>query len=161
MGHRPPTQLPHPHATARPRAEHQDLHRRQHRGRRHACGRTRLAEPELPTAIIAFNDRSAVGLIFGLRDAGVRVPEDISVVGYDDIPLAALPFIDLSTVGQDSTATARCVVEQVAGRLEARAPGGANDSYPPTSPCAAPPRHPHTIYPNTPLRPGRMDRQCR
>ena len=35
---------------------------------------------------------------------------------------SAVPFIDLTTVGQDATATARCVVEQVAGRLEARAP---------------------------------------
>ena len=83
-----------------------------------------LAEPELPTAIIAFNDRAAVGLIFALRDAGVRIPDHISIIGYDDVHMAALPFIDLTTVGQDATATARCVVEQVAGRLEARAPGG-------------------------------------
>ena len=83
-----------------------------------------LAEPELPTAIIAFNDRAAVGLMFALRDAGVRIPDHISIIGYDDVHMAALPFIDLTTVGQDATATARCVVEQVAGRLEARAPGG-------------------------------------
>ena len=83
-----------------------------------------LAEPELTTAIIAFNDRAAVGLIFALRDAGVRNPDHISIIGYDDVHMAALPFIDLTTVGQDATATARCVVEQVAGRLEARAPGG-------------------------------------
>ena len=65
-----------------------------------------LAEPRPPTAVIAFNDRSAVGFMFELRRAGVSIPEDISVVGYDDITMAALPFIDLTTVGQDATATA-------------------------------------------------------
>jgi DNA-binding LacI/PurR family transcriptional regulator len=49
----------------------------------------------------AFNDRSAVGFMFELRRAGVGIPGDISVVGYDDITMAALPFIDLTTVGQD------------------------------------------------------------
>jgi Periplasmic binding protein-like domain len=83
-----------------------------------------------PSAIIAFNDRAAVGLIFALREAGVRIPDHISIIGYDDVHMAALPFIDLTTVGQDATATARCVVEQVAGRLESRAPAEANDSCP-------------------------------
>lgn len=40
------------------------------------------------TAALAFNDLVAIGLIGGLREAGVRVPEDISVTGFDDIPLA-------------------------------------------------------------------------
>jgi DNA-binding LacI/PurR family transcriptional regulator len=83
-----------------------------------------LAQPDLPTAVIAFNDRSAVGLIFGLQRAGVRVPEDISVIGYDDIHMAALPFIDLTTVGQDATATAQHTFEHVSGRLEDNLPAG-------------------------------------
>jgi DNA-binding LacI/PurR family transcriptional regulator len=83
-----------------------------------------LAEPNPPTAVIAFNDRSAVGLMFGLQRAGVRVPDDISVIGYDDIAMAALPFIDLTTVGQDATATARHAFKHVSGRLEDNTPAG-------------------------------------
>jgi DNA-binding LacI/PurR family transcriptional regulator len=45
-----------------------------------------VAEADPPTAVVAFNDRSAVGLMFGLQRAGIRIPEDISVIGYDDIP---------------------------------------------------------------------------
>lgn len=77
-----------------------------------------IAEGDLPTAVIAFNDSSAVGLIFGLRAAGVRVPEDISVMGYDDVHMAALPFISLSTVGQDVVSTARHAVEHAVARLD-------------------------------------------
>lgn len=83
-----------------------------------------VAEPDLPTAIIAFNDRSAVGLVFGLRQAGVRVPEDVSVIGYDDIAMAALPFVHLTTVGQDAAATAQHAFKHVVGRLDDHAPAG-------------------------------------
>ena len=82
------------------------------------------AEAHPPTAVIAFNDRSAIGLIFGLRRAGLSVPEDISVIGYDDIPMATLPFVDLTTVGQDATATAQQAFEDVSGRLDGNASAG-------------------------------------
>ena len=48
-----------------------------------------LALPNPPTAIFAFNDRMAMGAIWTLKAAGLRVPEDIAVVGFDDIPAAA------------------------------------------------------------------------
>jgi len=41
------------------------------------------------TAIVAANDQMALGLLHGLRSRGLRVPEDISVIGYDDQPEAA------------------------------------------------------------------------
>jgi len=82
------------------------------------------ADAHLSTAVIAFNDRSAVGLIFGLRCAGLSVPEDISVIGYDDIPMATLPFVDLTTVGQDAAATAAQAFEDVSGRLDGDASAG-------------------------------------
>ena len=82
------------------------------------------AEAHPPTAVVAFNDRSAVGLIFGLRRAGLSVPEDISVIGYDDIPMATLPFVDLTTVGQDATATAQQAFEDISGRLDGNASAG-------------------------------------
>ena len=53
-----------------------------------AYERTRelLALPEPPTAIFAANDISAFGVMDAVRDAGLRIPEHISVIGFDDIP---------------------------------------------------------------------------
>jgi len=72
----------------------------------------------LPTAIVAGNDRCASGVLFGLARRGVRVPQDVSVVGYDDTREAALPHIDLTTVRQDSARLAMLAVRAVAERLE-------------------------------------------
>ena len=77
-----------------------------------------LSEGDLPTAVVAFNDRAAVGVMFELRRAGVDVPGRVSVVGYDDVRMSGLPFIDLTTVGQDSTATAHHAVERAVARLD-------------------------------------------
>lgn len=63
-----------------------------------------LAEPSLPTAILAANDRCALGLLDSLYQAGVKVPQEVSVVGYDDSRLAMLSHIGLSTVHQDAEA---------------------------------------------------------
>jgi len=49
-----------------------------------------------------------------------QVPDDVSVVGYDDVHTAALPFISLTTVGQDAAATATSAVEHVIGWLDSR-----------------------------------------
>ena len=72
----------------------------------------------LPSAVICFNDSVAIGFMFGLRRAGVRVPGDVSLVGYDDIHMSGLPFISLTTVGQDVTATAKGAVEHALSRLD-------------------------------------------
>jgi LacI family repressor for deo operon, udp, cdd, tsx, nupC, and nupG len=53
------------------------------------------------TALFAQNDRMAVGAIRALREAGLRVPEDISVMGFDDMPLASYFDPPLTTVRQD------------------------------------------------------------
>lgn len=52
------------------------------------------------TAIFAFNDVSAIGAITALHDAGIKVPHDVSVVGFDDIPSAAINNPGLTTVRQ-------------------------------------------------------------
>ena len=54
----------------------------------------------LPTAVIAYNDRSAIGLLDGLARSGIEVPATVSVVGYDDSPEAQLAVVDLTTVSQ-------------------------------------------------------------
>jgi len=57
-----------------------------------------LALPQPPTAIFAMSDIQAVGCILAIREAGLRVPEDISVIGFDDVQLSR--YIGLTTVRQ-------------------------------------------------------------
>jgi DNA-binding LacI/PurR family transcriptional regulator len=59
-----------------------------------------LASGEEFTALFAFNDISAIGAIRALREGGLRVPEDVSVVGFDDIQSAAFQNPGLTTVRQ-------------------------------------------------------------
>ncbi len=57
-----------------------------------------LAHPLFPTAILCSNDLTAIGALKALAEAGVRVPEDVSVVGFDDIDFARLAHPPLTTV---------------------------------------------------------------
>lgn len=77
------------------------------------------AEPR-PTAVLTFNDRCAMGFIDTLVRAGVDVPEAMSVVGYDDSPIARLAHIDLTTVSQDTPALTEHAVTAVIERLDNR-----------------------------------------
>ena len=71
-----------------------------------------------PTAVLTFNDRSAVGLLDALVRAGVAVPGEVSVVGYDDSPLSRLAHIDLTTVSQNSRELTEHAVAAVVERLD-------------------------------------------
>ncbi|WP_426321626.1 LacI family DNA-binding transcriptional regulator [Microbacterium sp. E-13] len=73
------------------------------------------AAPGGPTAIAAANDQMALGLIAGLRGAGLDVPGDISIVGFDDNPDAAYYRPALTTVGLDLAGEARRAVAEVLG----------------------------------------------
>jgi DNA-binding LacI/PurR family transcriptional regulator len=77
-----------------------------------------LAEANLPTAILAYNDRCATGVLDTLYRAGVKVPGQISVVGFDDTHLAGLSHIDLTTVRQDASVMARIAVQRAVARLD-------------------------------------------
>ena len=48
-----------------------------------------LKSPEPPTAVVCFNDLVAIGALNATRAAGLRVPEDISITGWDDLPMAS------------------------------------------------------------------------
>ena len=61
-----------------------------------------LKLPQRPTAIICFNDMQAIGVMQTLQQANVRVPEEISVAGFDDIPLAEFVYPALTTYCQPS-----------------------------------------------------------
>lgn len=72
----------------------------------------------LPTAVFASNDRSAVGFLDTAWRAGLDVPGDLSVAGFDDSNLAQLSHIDLTTVRQDPLRQAELAVRTVVERLE-------------------------------------------
>ena len=72
----------------------------------------------LPTAVIAANDLCAIGVLDAVIRAGVRVPDDLSVIGYDDSRFARLPGIDLTSVRQDIPKMARLAVKAAVERLE-------------------------------------------
>jgi len=61
-----------------------------------------LNMPKRPTAMICFNDMQAIGVMQTLQQANVRIPEDISVTGFDDIPLAEFLYPALTTYRQPS-----------------------------------------------------------
>lgn len=79
---------------------------------------TLLAEGDLPTAIFAATDRCAHGVTDTLRQHGVRMPEEISIVGYDDSSLAQLSFLDLTTVRVDAPRMAELAVAAAIERLD-------------------------------------------
>lgn len=78
-----------------------------------------LLDPDV-TAVTAFNDHCAAGLLFALRARGVRVPGEVSLVGYDDSAVAGLAGVSLTTVAQDSEALAGAALELALARVEDR-----------------------------------------
>ncbi|WP_445256154.1 LacI family DNA-binding transcriptional regulator [Nocardioides aurantiacus] len=92
-------------------------------GSGHAAG-VRLAAGDDVTAVFVANDHMAIGLLRALHEAGVRVPEDVSVVGFDDLPEAAYLIPPLTTVRQDFPAIGRRAIEVLQRAVEdRRAPG--------------------------------------
>jgi DNA-binding LacI/PurR family transcriptional regulator len=82
------------------------------------AGRLIAAGTDRPTAVVASNDRCAVGVMDAFVRAGIAVPGQISIVGYDDSTLAHLVHIDLTTVNQDAAAQARHAVLAAVQRLD-------------------------------------------
>ncbi|NPV86108.1 MAG: LacI family DNA-binding transcriptional regulator [Anaerolineae bacterium] len=60
----------------------------------------RIAESNVPRAVFAVNDLFALGAMQAVREHGLRIPQDVAIVGFDDIPLASFPEIQLTTVAQ-------------------------------------------------------------
>lgn len=79
-------------------------------------------EPNL-TAIVAQNDRMAVGAIRAARDLRLRVPRDLSVIGFDDMPLASYFDPPLTTMRQDTFAMGRACADLLIDLLDGRADG--------------------------------------
>jgi DNA-binding LacI/PurR family transcriptional regulator len=77
-----------------------------------------LEAEDIPTAVFAPNDVAAIGAMEAIDAAGLAIPGDISLVGYDNLALAALPRIGLTTVGQPRVDLGRQAVGLVLERLD-------------------------------------------
>ncbi|MFO1303046.1 MAG: LacI family DNA-binding transcriptional regulator [Burkholderiales bacterium] len=79
-----------------------------------------LAAPERPTAVIATNDVFAVGGMMACREAGVRIPEDVSIAGVDNTDLGATQTPPLTSIRTPIVEIGRAAADQVIARLEGR-----------------------------------------
>jgi LacI family transcriptional regulator len=77
-----------------------------------------LQMPEPPTVIFAGNDEMAVGVILAASQLGVHVPEDLSVMGFDDAPINQQIYPHLTTVVQPIAAMARASIEILVNGIE-------------------------------------------
>ncbi|OGO35477.1 MAG: hypothetical protein A2Z03_00690 [Chloroflexi bacterium RBG_16_56_8] len=82
-----------------------------------------LSKPNRPTALIAINDMYAFGAYAGARDLGLRVPNDISIVGIDDGVLAQVVDPPLTTVRQPLCEMTQAAVDIVISRIEGKDDG--------------------------------------
>lgn len=83
----------------------------------YAAGKTLVGNPEV-TAVFCANDEIALGLIRALHENGVRVPGDVSVVGFDGIELSEFSFPPLTTVRQDFYAAGVAMVDLINRQLQ-------------------------------------------
>ena len=72
-----------------------------------------LAQSERPTAIFCYNDMSALGAMRQIRSHGLRIPEDISVVGFDDLYISQYINPPLTTVRQPMRQMGRMAMEKL------------------------------------------------
>ncbi|WP_159627686.1 LacI family DNA-binding transcriptional regulator [Massilia puerhi] len=88
-----------------------------------------LALPTPPSAIFAANDEMAFGAIDAIASRGLKVPADISVVGFDDISTASHVFPRLTTMHQPYQALAERAVQEVVEMIEGRPPAAARIAF--------------------------------
>lgn len=89
-----------------------------------ACRMTRklLGHAVLPEAILAINDEMALGVIQTLQQAGIRVPDTVSVTGYDDTLFATISPIPITTIRQDLDAVVKEALDRLFGALSGGEP---------------------------------------
>ncbi len=88
---------------------------------REMTARAMAASPR-PTALFAANNFLAIGALNALREAGLRVPEDVALVGFDDLPPALVTFPFLTVAAQPAYEMGQRAVRLLLDRIEGRAP---------------------------------------
>jgi LacI family transcriptional regulator len=78
-----------------------------------------LSQAERPTVIVCGNDVVALGALNAARELGIVVPDQVSMVGFDDLPVASWPIVRLTTVAFDLEGMARAAAGLLVRRLEA------------------------------------------
>jgi DNA-binding LacI/PurR family transcriptional regulator len=101
-----------------------------------------LADPGRPTGVFCLSDSLAFAVYRAARGMGLRIPEDLSVIGYDDHQLAVLVTPGLTTLAWDEDAIVEAAVGQLTGLLEG-------------SPGEVPPFRPELIVRGSTTAPGR------
>lgn len=84
--------------------------------------------PKPPTAILCLSDQLAIGCMSGLSRLGIDVPGDVSVIGFDDIALAAYSNPPLTTIRQDRRGLGRIAARRLLDGLNGRSPDEAHDA---------------------------------
>jgi DNA-binding LacI/PurR family transcriptional regulator len=77
-----------------------------------------IASKDLPTAIMCSNDMLAIGVLHKLMRSGLRVPDDVSIIGFDDIHMAAMMMPALTSIQMSRTDIASAAVSALRGHLE-------------------------------------------
>ncbi len=81
-----------------------------------------LALPNRPSAVFARNDFTAFGAMCAIRDAGLSIPQDVAVIGFDNVPLAAYFTPALTTVEQPTAELGRKAATMLLERIEGASP---------------------------------------
>jgi len=79
-----------------------------------------LGQPPPPTAVFAFNDMMAMGAIRAVYNNGLKIPEDFSLIGFDDIPLSRAIYPTLTTMAQPIVEMANLVVDLLVEKIRLR-----------------------------------------
>jgi LacI family transcriptional regulator len=82
--------------------------------------RAMLQSPDRPRAVFCWSDLDAIPLLSEAHRLGIRVPEDLAVIGYDNSPVAALSMVDLSSVDQDGPRLGKLAAEALFSRIKGR-----------------------------------------
>jgi LacI family transcriptional regulator len=80
--------------------------------------RNLFEKPLAYTAIFAATDTLAIGVLQAAEEAGIRIPEDLSLLGFDDILYAGLPTINLTTIMQPKKTMATIAVDMLLDRIQ-------------------------------------------
>ncbi len=87
---------------------------------RHAEMEAFLNMPDRPRAVFVWSDLDAVPLVNMARMRGIRVPEDLAIIGYDNSPVAAIPLVGLDSIDQNPAELGRTAAEMLLSRINGR-----------------------------------------